>query len=1372
MPGLFFDSGISKGFEKDLQRMNREMNSLSKNVQKQGTSIDNTFSKISRNIAGLVTIGALSAAGKELVTFTNDLETALTEVATISEIVTENFDEYKDTLLALSTDEERGAEGAIKLTEALYGIVSAGFDGAEGLELLSVTGRAATAGFVEASIAADGMTTVMNAWGLNIDEAEKVSDIFFKTVEKGKTTFPELGKNIAQVAPIAASMGVSFEEVQGAIATITKQGTPTAQAFTQVRASLVAMNEVLGDGWAEAMTYQEALQEIREQAGGSQNELVKMLGRVEAVNAVLSLTGDNATGAAEDLEAMRNALGATAVAAQKVTQTTSHQITLLKNNILAALAPLGEGATGVIASLAKDLNEAFQSGNAQKFAKVLAALAAAFVTYKVSVLAVNQVEKIRRLLLARNIEATQIAIVTGKKMTAANLTMAKSFKSLRIAFAANPIGLLVTGLTLAIPLISEFLDTTDSIVNQMSSLDKITEEYNKTLADSTTEAQSYFVQLKETNKGSKDRAGLIKIINERYGTTLKNLEDESEFLAQIDKAYISVVASLKKKLALEAQQKKLVELINQEVVATELLSLAKKELIELEKQQFTSTFDVTRFEFLKKQVAAYELLLTNAQQKQKDLIKNTAKTINTLEESIVDPNRDVTDPKALKQLQSFLEDQKKLYSQYNVDIEGLTGERLQAVEDEYKFLTDQGKVYLTFLEDLLAKEKSAKKQAIIKKEIATVTFEANVEEQQASQKTFDRNKEDLKKLLEQFATYTSKRKEIETQYAEDIQILRDATKEEQALEAEKALQVELNQLDAAIVSGSAKFKQWVSVNLPQLAKEGVGALQRELDKVQLALTTEGLDPEQVVIFQAKIEALTKKLKEKQKIEIKSEQTWKDSLELINGVNELVDDLINSFDDFDDKTKNVFTGITEISAGLINMAQGFKAVAEAASALDKASAILAAISLTLKVIQKINKAFDKAREIRAAAHLAEIEQIHAVNVALIEQIALYEEGSSFFTEDRWGTALAGLEAYNRALEFQNDLLVEIQTSEEDITDQPINLFGLSLGGVISRTNEVDQLREINEDASKLSTQLARTLSSISIKTLDRSGFANFFGFSDEFSSLLTLYPKLIDANGELDTVLLQTIIDTEELSEADKLRLQNLIDLVGQAEAAYAQFGEFISSIFGGVGDEIAQAFQVMFESGDDAMSALEESFSDMIESFTRDAIQFAFLQPYLNELNEKTQQLGEQFARGEITADELQQGIIKVLGGFYDTLGDLQPALLEAFQNADRLAAEAGFESAFEGEEEPIIIPEEPEEPIVSRAGEISQAITEETGSQFVGRLGAIMLSNQVLVNNSNDMLDYAIRSLTYLGRIADNSDFLPTIAENTKRTYEKLEGV
>ena len=174
MAGLYFNSGIDKGFEKDLKRMNTQLNGFSGNVDKQGNKINNTFKTIGRSIGGVVSVLAIGAAGKELLTFSNDLETALSEVSTISQTVTDDFEGYKDALLALSTE---GAQSVKELTEAYYDVVSAGYDGAAGLELLAAAQQAGTAGFVEVGTAADGLTTVLNAWGKSADEAGAVSDV-------------------------------------------------------------------------------------------------------------------------------------------------------------------------------------------------------------------------------------------------------------------------------------------------------------------------------------------------------------------------------------------------------------------------------------------------------------------------------------------------------------------------------------------------------------------------------------------------------------------------------------------------------------------------------------------------------------------------------------------------------------------------------------------------------------------------------------------------------------------------------------------------------------------------------------------------------------------------------------------------------------------------------------------------------------------------------------------------------------------------------------------------------------------------------------------------------------------------------------------
>ena len=60
----------------------------------------------------------------------------------------------------------------------------------------------------------------------------------FTAVRLGKTDFEQLSSSLFQVAPIAASLGVDFQDVTAALANLTAQGTPTRVASTQMKASL------------------------------------------------------------------------------------------------------------------------------------------------------------------------------------------------------------------------------------------------------------------------------------------------------------------------------------------------------------------------------------------------------------------------------------------------------------------------------------------------------------------------------------------------------------------------------------------------------------------------------------------------------------------------------------------------------------------------------------------------------------------------------------------------------------------------------------------------------------------------------------------------------------------------------------------------------------------------------------------------------------------------------------------------------------------------------------------------------------------------------------------------------------------------------
>jgi TP901 family phage tail tape measure protein len=298
-----------------VKKTNAELNKTQKATQGIGNAFTKLKGKISSafssNIASITaTLGAtaLLAQGiRKTITSYKDLDTGLRNVNSIIGVSKEELNGYKDSILDM-----QATTGATtkELTEGFYQLVSAGVEAKDSMATLEVATRAGIAGLSDTSTAVDGLTTVMNAWKIESDDAERVADIMFQTVKLGKTTFGEIASAISQVAPLSASMGVSFDEISAALATLTKQGTPTGMAITQIRGALIAMNSKLGDGWSNIYTFNEAAQEMVKRAKGSQNELKNMVGRIEGVNGILGVTGANAKMAASDFDSMRGSFGA------------------------------------------------------------------------------------------------------------------------------------------------------------------------------------------------------------------------------------------------------------------------------------------------------------------------------------------------------------------------------------------------------------------------------------------------------------------------------------------------------------------------------------------------------------------------------------------------------------------------------------------------------------------------------------------------------------------------------------------------------------------------------------------------------------------------------------------------------------------------------------------------------------------------------------------------------------------------------------------------------------------------------------------------------------------------------------------------------
>lgn len=427
---LYMATGIDNS---GLYAGRREAIGIIKAMAGQITSFD-VFSGI-----GISAATAFASAAKSSYDFEKEFQKNMLEVATISTQVEGNMTDFMNRVMAITQEIPIKAPEAAK---ALYQIVSAGHDGADGMKVLEVSAKSAVGGLTDTATAADAITTILNAYKMSADKAEGVSDQLFTTVRLGKTDFSQLGTSIAQVAPIAAAYGISIDQVLGAVASLTKQGTPTSQAMTQVRAAIQGTAKELGDAAFQGRTFQDALQLINDKAAGSASKMKEMLGTDEGLAATLALTGKNAKAAASDLEELQSSVGATEAAFLKMKDEAGNQMILLSNNIQAALRPMGQAILKEVSEVAQAFNEAFENGDVERAIKSLGDLivivTGAFIGYKGAVTASTIAQNIHTKALVVSRLASMKHITTSALMTNAIKAQTVALLKNVAALATNP----------------------------------------------------------------------------------------------------------------------------------------------------------------------------------------------------------------------------------------------------------------------------------------------------------------------------------------------------------------------------------------------------------------------------------------------------------------------------------------------------------------------------------------------------------------------------------------------------------------------------------------------------------------------------------------------------------------------------------------------------------------------------------------------------------------------------------------------------------------------------------------------------------------------------------------------------------------------
>lgn len=914
---------------------------------------------------GISAATAFAKAAKSSYDFEKEFRKNMLEVATISTQVTDDMTGFMNQVMSITQEIPIKAPEAAK---ALYSIVSAGHDGADGMKILEVSAKAAVGGLTETETAADAITTILNAYKMSAEEAGTVSDQLFTTVRLGKTTFGELGASIAQVAPIAAAYGISIDQVLGAVASLTKQGTPTAQAMTQIRAAIQGTAGELGDAAFQGRTFQEALQLIYEKAGGSASKMKEMLGTDEGLAATLALTGKNAKAAANDLGELQGSLGATEAAFEKMADAADNQLTLLANNVQAYLRPMGERILKEVSDIAKAFNEAFENNDIEGTISRVEALvknaAGAFLSYKTAILLVQVAQRsyiktsaLSRLATIQHTTAT--ALLTGalKKQAVAMLAAGK-------AALANPYVLAVAGVTALGYAIFKLATQATASEKALDSHNKRVAEMKDWIEGMRSQTDELLNALRDDNKSMLQKVEAYEKLQALYPDELKNLSLQKFMLMDMTEANKMLSKSIDERTM--AQQRATVNSIEDEIAKNNhrISQLDKKSWIDT---SFSEAFELRRLRKRNEQLKiehdkAVEIVVQGLKARTK--AEALASSQQEEEKVKIATPIDKKELEKRKKLQDELLSLRRQNQQSEIDLmkEGSAKKIAQInldYDNEIAAILTKEKEWKDAQGGKLTKEQTVEiHTALVNSYVKRERLTSNVNKEQ-----LEEEKRAMNEYLKEYGSYFEKRQAITELYNEKMD---KATTEGEKLSLGEEMKKELAAVDdeaqkktSIITKLFSDMSKRTVVDIRSISKEA----QAMLDYINEGEFKTGSDGKGLFgLTKEQFDILSKSPEKLQAIKDEIANVNKEADQMDTSFNKVSNGLKKVFSAGDD-TKRLKEGLAEIDAGMSDIMQAGQFLSDTFSKLGDAfgSDLMSGIAEGLNVaMDAVNSAMDGAK----------------------------------------------------------------------------------------------------------------------------------------------------------------------------------------------------------------------------------------------------------------------------------------------------------------------------------------------------------------------------------------------------------------------------
>lgn len=236
-------------------RLIRIILSLEDRASKQAKAVSNTLADMGKSVTSLgqsMSVGItapLVAAGAAMFKTFADFESVIVEIGARTGATADEMKKLSDFAIEMG---RTTAFSATEAAQALLELTSSGSSAAEAMQQLPSVLNLAVAGALDLGQAADGVTDVLAAFGLEAEASTRVANALAKAAGASSATVSDLLQGFSNIGPVARQFGISVEDTAAALAVLAENGIKGAEGGTQLRSMLLNMSrdtEVTRGAW-------------------------------------------------------------------------------------------------------------------------------------------------------------------------------------------------------------------------------------------------------------------------------------------------------------------------------------------------------------------------------------------------------------------------------------------------------------------------------------------------------------------------------------------------------------------------------------------------------------------------------------------------------------------------------------------------------------------------------------------------------------------------------------------------------------------------------------------------------------------------------------------------------------------------------------------------------------------------------------------------------------------------------------------------------------------------------------------------------------------------------------------------------------------